>query len=81
MKLPLLYCLLFIPATGILQEIKEFGLYCDPADFEYIYEHYEEDIYIPASLSYNGNTWDDVQLRIRGDGSRAFPKKSLKVEF
>ena len=62
-------------------QIKEFYLTCNQTDFEYIYDNYEQNIYIPATLEYNGTVWNNVSLRIRGDGSRQLPKKSLKLRF
>ena len=62
-------------------DVKEYFITCDPDSFEYIYEHYEEDNYIPITLTYDGTTWEDIRMRIRGDTSREFPKKSLKVKF
>lgn len=62
-------------------QVKEYFITCNPADFEYIYANYWEDIYIPVTITFDGTTWNDVQMRIRGDGSRMFPKKSLKVKF
>ncbi|MDB4655279.1 CotH kinase family protein [Flavobacteriales bacterium] len=67
--------------TQVSAQIKEFYITCDPANFQLIYDNYEEDIYIPATFAYNGTTWSDVSIRIRGDGSRVYPKKSLKVRF
>lgn len=64
-----------------IAQIKEFYLTCNPADFEYIYDNWEQDIYIPATLEYSGTVWNNVSIRIRGDGSRALPKKSLKLRF
>jgi len=72
--------LLFVLKTGA-QGIKEFHIECDADDFEYMYENYNEEIYIPIILVYNGNSWSDVRMRIRGDSSREYPKKSLKVIF
>lgn len=63
------------------QGIKEFYIECDAAEFESMYENYEEEIFIPILLSYDGNTWIDVRMRIRGDSSKEYPKKSLKVVF
>jgi hypothetical protein len=62
-------------------QIKEFFITCDPADFAHIYENYSEDIYVPIILVYKGIEWHDTYMRIRGDGSRHFPKKSLKIMF
>ncbi|MBL4587069.1 MAG: CotH kinase family protein [Flavobacteriales bacterium] len=72
--------LISLALTGNAQ-IKEFNLTVDPADFQYIYDNYEQDNYVPATFSYNGTTWADVSIRIRGDGSRVYPKKSLKIRF
>ena len=62
-------------------QVKEYFIVCDPDDFAYIYENFEEDIYIPISFTYDGITWTATEMRIRGDGSRYLPKKSLKVRF
>ncbi len=61
--------------------VKKYYITCDPIDLQQIYNNPEEDIYIPITLEYNGQTWTDVEMRIRGDGSRLDPKKSLKVKF
>jgi len=72
---------LFYFSQPVVSQIKEFYITCDPEDFVYIYENYTEDIYIPVILSYEGTEWPDTYMRIRGDGSRHFPKKSLKIKF
>lgn len=72
--------LLFSPIYSPGQ-VKEYFISCNPDDFNYIYANYWEDIYIPVTISYNNATWTDTKMRIRGDGSRQFPKKSLKVKF
>lgn len=61
--------------------MKEYFITCDPDDFAYIYENFEQDIYIPITITHEGATWTNVKMRIRGDGSRYLPKKSLKVKF
>jgi hypothetical protein len=82
-KFLFLYLLLFLcfyslPSSG---QIKEFYITCNPDDFAYIYENYNEDIYVPITLGYLGIEWHDAYMRIRGDNSRRFPKKSLKIKF
>jgi parallel beta-helix repeat protein len=62
-------------------EIREFYIKCDTADFNYMYENYEEDHYIPIELETEGEKWTNVEMRIRGDDSREYPKKSLKIKF
>lgn len=63
------------------QEVKEIFIECDPDEFEYIYENYSEDINIPVTITYNNTSWEDALMRLRGDSSREYPKKSLKVQF
>ncbi|OGU42491.1 MAG: hypothetical protein A2X61_02740 [Ignavibacteria bacterium GWB2_35_12] len=61
--------------------VDEYYLTCDPAKLQEIIDKYNEDIYIDATLTFNGKTWQDVQIRIRGQDTRAYPKKPLKVKF
>jgi len=82
MKLLVTIMFFFMFAQSLLsQTLKEYFIYCNPDDFDYIYLNYEEDIYVPISLKYNGVIIDNAEMRIRGDGSRALPKKSLKVKL
>ncbi|HRW96039.1 MAG TPA: CotH kinase family protein [Bacteroidales bacterium] len=67
--------------SRVFGQVKEYYLTCNPDDFAFIYANYEEDIFIPVTFTHAGQTWTDVKMRIRGDGSRMFPKKSLKVKF
>ena len=60
---------------------KEYFITCDPDSFNFIYRRVTEDHYIPITFSHAGKTWSDVRMRIRGDSSRSFPKKSLKIRF
>lgn len=78
---PTLFFSLLLSVQLVFGQIKEFNINCDPVDFQYIYDNYEQDIYIPATFEYDGAVWSDVSIRIRGDGSRVYPKKSLKVRF
>ena len=80
-KIIFLFFAFIFQFTDAFSQVKEYFIECDPADFEYIYGHFEEDIYIPISFTYDGVTWTDTEMRIRGDGSRYLPKKSLKVRF
>ncbi len=60
--------------------ITNYFITCDPADFDYLYDNYLLNDYMPATLSYNGQHWPDVGIRIRGDDSRSLEKKSLKMK-
>jgi len=86
MKIVIQYFILFIMllvinAEAQTQSIKEFYIECDLEEFDYMYENYNEEIFIPILFMHNGNSWSDVRLRIRGDSSKEYPKKSLKVVF
>lgn len=67
--------------SSFSQQIKIFDIECDPGDFQFMYENYTEEIYIPVQITHDGITWQDVRLRIRGDSSKEYPKKSLKAFF
>ena len=65
-----------VPNTAV----PNYYITCDPTDFDYLYEFYLLNEYMPATLSYNGQHWPDVAFRIRGDDSRTLDKKSLKMK-
>ncbi len=69
------------PAIAHSAGVKEYFITCNPDELAYIYEHYEENKYIAATFTFDGRTWDSVEMRIRGDGTRRLPKKSLKFRF
>ncbi|MDP6798078.1 MAG: CotH kinase family protein, partial [Candidatus Krumholzibacteria bacterium] len=58
----------------------DYFLSCDPDSFQFIYDNYWLDHYIPCTMGINGVTWPDCRMRIRGDSSREFPKKSLRIK-
>jgi len=79
-KISILVILLF--ANSLVAEgLKEYYIYCDKSELDNIYENAQEDIYIDISIKYSGIEWSDTRMRIRGDGSREYPKKSLKIKF
>jgi len=39
------------------------------------------DSLIPASFEYQGNYWNDAQIRFKGHSTRYYPKKSYRVKF
>ena len=63
------------------QAVQEYFIACDPDSFAYIYNHFSKDYYIHVTFTHAGQTWSRVRMRIRGDSSREYPKKSLKLEF
>ncbi len=73
--------LAFTATEAFTDGVKKYYISCDPAQLKQIYDNPLDDIYIPISLEFEGKTWTDVEMRIRGDGSRLDPKKSLKLNF
>lgn len=61
--------------------INEIYIYCDANDFYDIFKNYTENRYIPVTVVQNGIKNDNARMRIRGDTSREFPKKSLKIKL
>lgn len=60
--------------------IKEYYIECDSNELNSIYQNYKENTYIPIKITYNGES-RVARMRIRGDTSRKYPKKSLKIKF
>jgi spore coat protein H len=61
--------------------LKEIYIYCDKKQFDNIYENWEQNIYIPVTIYTNGIENNKARMRIRGDTSREFAKKSLKIKL
>jgi len=59
-------------------ELNAYSIYCDSIDFAGVHERYKENVYLPATLHFEGQK-SNVKFRLRGDSSRGYPKKSLKV--
>ncbi|MCP4547762.1 MAG: T9SS type A sorting domain-containing protein [bacterium] len=77
--IPLIAIFMIISTTAMAIP-PDYFITCDPDSFAYIYEHYSEDHYIPITVTYGGYTWPDCRMRIRGDSSRRYDKKSLRVK-
>ena len=60
--------------------INEYYIECDKDAFSSIHENYDTSIYIPIVITFNGEK-RKAKIRLRGDTSREYPKKSLKIEF
>ena len=58
---------------------KTYYIYTDSAAFQSIHKDFKENKYIPAFLKFEEDA-NKVKLRIRGDSSREYPKKSLKIK-
>ena len=74
-----LYCIFSTDLAA--QELRTYNIACDPNDFSFIIDNPWSDHYIDCSFEYNDQLWEGVQIRIRGESSRGYPKKSFKVNF
>ena len=73
--------LIFPITNGYSLELRSYYIECDPDEFAYIIAHPNENDYIDCSFEFNNNHWDNVRIRLRGESSRLYPKKSFKVNF
>ncbi len=62
-------------------KLDKINIYCNKTDFNLIYRKPYENNYISVDLIYNETKLDKVKMRIRGDSSRRFSKKSLKLKL
>lgn len=46
-----------------------------------IYKNWEQDLYIPCKVVCNGKEYTNCEIRLRGDTSREYARKSLKIKF
>ncbi|MDP8208554.1 MAG: CotH kinase family protein [Candidatus Electryonea clarkiae] len=72
---------ILIAANAYSLELRTYRVTCDAGEFEYIIENWEENQYINCIFEYDGQTWNNARLRLRGDTSRRDPKKSFKINF
>ena len=59
--------------------VNTYYIYSDSNNFESSHKNFNENKYIPAFLKFDLDT-TKIKLRIRGDSSREYPKKSLKIK-
>ncbi len=60
--------------------IKDFNIIVNSSLLDSIYTHFSENIYIPISFISKSDTVK-AKMRLRGDSSRKYDKKSLKIVF
>ncbi len=53
----------------------------DPGIWKLLNQNVNFDNYYPASFTYNGQVWNNVGVRYRGNTSRSVAKKSWKIKF
>lgn len=59
----------------------EIRLSCNSDSLNLIRANFNQDIYLVAEMNFLGKTYKNLRLRLRGDTSREFSKKSVKIKF
>lgn len=73
--------LLSITVSLSAQELREYSLTCNPADFTYLMEHPDEDVTVDCDFEYEGQNWQTISLTLEKNGPQSFPKKSFILHF
>lgn len=60
--------------------VKEYRILLDESSLQKIYNNYSQNTYIPVEVIYKNDTVG-AKMRLRGDSSREYDKKSLKIVF
>lgn len=73
----LLFCLLFT----LRAEVPSYFVLCSEEEFQYMNSHWQEEIEIECTVVVEDTVYTGCSMRIRGDSSRGFPKKSYRITF
>ncbi len=68
-------------AQSTIPALRTYRITCDSAQFAYIISHYWEDRYLSCVFSNDSGVTLGAEIRIRGESSREYPKKSFKINF
>ena len=60
--------------------VEDYNIYCDTTDFQSLYTDYRSNSYIPITIEHD-SIEQIASMRIRGDSSRDYDKKSLKIKI
>jgi len=77
-----LLILTLIATITLYAQIPQYIVTMKPDDYQLLFTRdIFSDSLIPASLDYQGNYWNDAQIRFKGHSTRYYPKKSYRVKF
>ena len=68
-------------SLSLFLSVPQYSITCDPDHFQLMMDNWEEEITISCTVEHMGVVYENCTMRIRGDSSRAFRKKSYRVEF
>ena len=66
--------------TNLSLTPQEYYIECNPLEFQELFKNYKTNNYISISIK-RGNEIRNAKMRIRGDSSRDYDKKSLKIKI
>jgi hypothetical protein len=66
---------------GPVSDLPIMHWFIDPVDFQAAIDHRATDETEPAVLFYDGQLWDNIQIRVMGQTSRNYPKRHWKFLF
>lgn len=73
-----LVCLLILVSiTGA--QVPSYFIYCDPLEYGDMMDHYHEEIEIDCVIVVEDSIYTDARIRLRGETSLVYPKKSYKI--
>ncbi|MCD4774426.1 MAG: CotH kinase family protein [Candidatus Aegiribacteria sp.] len=72
---------MLISASIIDAEVPSYNIICDQNEFDNMILNWDEEIEINCTVEKDGALYQNVRMRIRGDSSRRYPKKSFRITF
>ncbi|MCK5841097.1 MAG: CotH kinase family protein [Candidatus Sabulitectum sp.] len=73
--------LILMLSLSLFASVPQYNVTCDPDHFQMMMQNWEEEITISCTVEHQGVVYENCTMRIRGDSSREFRKKSYRVEF
>ena len=62
-------------------QVPSVEVYCDPDQFQQMVDLYNEEIEIDCTVIVGDTIYAGSRIRLRGDTSRGYPKKSFRIDL
>lgn len=77
-----LIILILISTLIAYAQLPQYNITMTAGDYQLLFTRdIFSDSLIPASFEYQGNYWNDAQIRFKGHSTRYYPKKAYRVKF
>ena len=74
--------LLIVLISLSYSEVPSYMVHCDQEDYDQMIRYWwDEDIEIDCTVVHDDTVYTDARIRLRGDSSRGYPKKSYRITF